>query len=128
VPDTIGNHRWFKFYEQVNDNHENAAVRLHWGRYICRYLCPSAITCCARVLCRVSCAVVEHCVRRATREWNKRHQYYERVYEFKIWWLSRRVFLDGSRQDQPKQQLWHHVCYDTKPALPAHYKKPAAPK
>lgn len=94
VPDTIGNHRWFKFYEQVNNNHANAAIRLHWGRYICR-------------------------------EWNKRHGYYERVYEFKIWWLSRRVFLDGSRKDQPKQQLWHHVCYDTKPTLPAHYKKPA---
>ncbi len=57
VPDTIGNHRWFKFYEQVNDNQEHAAVRLHWGRYICRYLCPSDITCCACVMCRVSCVV-----------------------------------------------------------------------
>jgi hypothetical protein len=37
LPDTIGNHRWFKFYEQVNDHSENAVIRLYWGRYICRY-------------------------------------------------------------------------------------------
>lgn len=123
MPDTIGNHRWFKFYEQVNNNHANAAIRLHWGRYICRYLsfCYHAV----RVACRACHVRSLNILRRTTREWNKRHGYYERVYEFKIWWLSRRVFLDGSRKDQPKQQLWHHVCYDTKPTLPAHYKKPA---
>jgi hypothetical protein len=33
---SYGNHRWFKFYEQMNSHQQNQAIRLEYGRFICR--------------------------------------------------------------------------------------------
>jgi len=84
IPETLGNHRWFKFYEVANAHEEHSSIRRYWGRFICR-------------------------------EWNKRHQGREKLYELKIWWLSYQVNLDGSRGSSSKEMQWHHFCYKSKP-------------
>ena len=33
---SYGNHRWIKFYEQLNSHTHNSQIRLEYGRYICR--------------------------------------------------------------------------------------------
>jgi hypothetical protein len=81
---SYGNHRWFKFYEQMNSHPQNQAIRLEYGRFICR-------------------------------EWNSRHSDGQVLYEFKIWWMNEFQKLDGTREERPKQLLWHHVCFDKKP-------------
>jgi len=33
---SFGNHRWYKFYEQMNGHSQNQQIRLEYGRFICR--------------------------------------------------------------------------------------------
>lgn len=82
---SMGNHRWFKLFENGLNSHEyREELRLHFGRWLCR-------------------------------EYNARHSGDDRVYKFAIHWMNERVDLqkqDGTRYPNPKQTLWNHMCYE----------------
>jgi len=45
------------------------------------------------------------------REWNSRHEGKERLYTFKLWYLTEFQPLEGPREPRGKQNLWEHICY-----------------
>jgi hypothetical protein len=85
VHNSMGNHRWFKLFENGLNSHEyREDLRLNFGRWMCR-------------------------------EYNSRHDGNDRVHKFSIHWMSERVDTqkqDGTRYPLPKQTLWNHMCYE----------------
>jgi len=82
---SLGNHRWFKLFENGLNSHEHREeLRLHFGRWLCR-------------------------------EFNARNFDNDRVHKFAIHWMNERidtVKMDGTRYANPKQTLWNHLCYE----------------
>lgn len=82
---SMGNHRWFKLFENGLNSHEHREdLRLNFGRWLCR-------------------------------EYNARHEGDDRLYKFEIHWMNERVDVqkqDGTRYPLPRQTLWRHMCYE----------------
>jgi len=78
---SIGNHRWFKFYENgVNYGPRSKIILPYFGSWICR-------------------------------KWNsKRESSAERLKTFRIWYMSQDQHLDGSRGPASRHMLWRHYC------------------
>jgi len=85
VHNSMGNHRWFKLFENGLNSHEHKEdLRLNFGRWLCR-------------------------------EYNSRHYGNDRLWKFSIHWMNERVDIqkqDGTRYPLPKQTLWNHMCYE----------------
>jgi len=85
VHESMGNHRWFKLFENGLNSHEaREDLRLNFGRWLCR-------------------------------EYNARHSGGERLYKYTIYWMNERVDLqkmDGTRYPGGKQTIWNHLCYE----------------
>jgi len=83
--DSMGNHRWFKLFENGLNSHEaREDLRLNFGRWLCR-------------------------------EFNNRNFDDKRLYKYNIHWMNERVDTtkqDGTRYPGAKQTIWSHVCYD----------------
>jgi hypothetical protein len=82
---SMGNHRWFKLFENGLNAHEyREELRLNFGRWLCR-------------------------------EYNSRHTGDDRLWKFSIHWMNERIDVqkqDGTRYPLPRQTLWNHMCYD----------------
>ncbi|GAM17787.1 hypothetical protein SAMD00019534_009620 [Acytostelium subglobosum LB1] len=46
------------------------------------------------------------------REWNRSHEYNERLWRFSIVYRNERQNMDSTRTPQKELMLWNHVCYD----------------
>lgn len=82
---SLGNHRWFKLFENGLNSHEyREELRLNFGRWLCR-------------------------------EFNARNFDNDRVHKFSIHWMNERIDTqkqDGTRYPNPRQTLWNHLCYE----------------
>lgn len=82
---SIGNHRWFKLFENgLNSHAQREDIRLYFGRWFCR-------------------------------EYNKRNPGTKRVHKYTIHFVFERLDmekLDGSRFPPARETIWNHLCYE----------------
>jgi len=82
---SIGNHRWFKLFENgLNSHAQREDIRLYFGRWFCR-------------------------------EYNMRHSGTQRLHKYSIHFMFERLDmekLDGSRFPAAKETIWNHMCYE----------------
>jgi CRISPR/Cas system CMR-associated protein Cmr1 (group 7 of RAMP superfamily) len=76
---SVGDHRWFKFYEMMNYNANHKEIRELYGKYICR----------------------EYNKRRSDPS--------QRLYTFTIYLMQENQNLDGTRTPLPKQAMWYYL-------------------
>lgn len=85
IHDSIGNHRWFKLFENGLNSHSNREeIRLYFGRWFCR-------------------------------EYNSRNRGTQRVHKYSIHFMYERLNMekmDGSRFPPARETIWNHLCYD----------------
>lgn len=87
---SIGNHRWFKYYEAFNWGQGYSdidAIRLNFGRWICR-------------------------------EWNARHEGNDRLWYFEWHMITHSLdHVTKMRLPYDHAVLWSHMCFDHRPPL-----------
>eukprot|EP01116_Phalansterium_solitarium_P006826 TRINITY_DN19217_c0_g1_i1.p1 TRINITY_DN19217_c0_g1~~TRINITY_DN19217_c0_g1_i1.p1 ORF type:complete len:658 (+),score=159.09 TRINITY_DN19217_c0_g1_i1:133-2106(+) len=82
IPESVGDHRWMKYYERYNNHAAKLQIRLHFGRWLCRqWNAP------------------------------ERHSGPTLLKSFDVYFVSQEQRLDGTRVDLPRQTLWNHVCF-----------------
>jgi len=85
IHESIGNHRWFKIFENgLNSHSQREEIRLYFGRWFCR-------------------------------EFNARHQGKDRLHKYSIHFMFERLDMqkmDGSRFPPAKETIWNHLCYE----------------
>jgi len=84
VHDSIGNHRWFKLFENgLNSHSQREEIRLYFGRWFCR-------------------------------EYNQRHpenRVHKYSIHFMYERLNMEL-MDGSRYPPARETIWNHLCYE----------------
>jgi len=82
---SIGNHRWFKLFENgINSHSQREDIRLYFGRWFCR-------------------------------EYNARHSGTKRLWKYSIHFVFERLDMakmDGSRFPPARETIWNHLCYE----------------
>jgi len=85
VHESIGNHRWFKLFENgLNSHSQREEIRLYFGRWFCR-------------------------------EYNARHFGSKKLHKYSIHFMYERLNfekMDGSRYPPAKETIWNHICYE----------------
>lgn len=87
IHESIGNHRWFKLFENgINSHHAREEIRLYFGRWFCR-------------------------------EYNSRYEGKDRLQRYSIHFMFERLDMnkmDGSRYPPARETIWNHLCYEKK--------------